>query len=317
MTLNEKDNKEPVLPKAIATGNLQISDGDTNIILPCVVLDDGRRVLSERGVNRALGRSYGGSDYKRKGGSDGAGTLPIFLGPTILKPFISADLAVLVANPIIYRQFSGGGVAHGIEAAVLPEICSVWLKAREARVLENQQPQLRIAAQAERLIRGLAHVGIIALVDEATGYQARRDRDDLQKLLAVYLTNERLAWAKVFPDEYYKHLFRLRGWPYSPPSVHRSGYVGKLTNQLVYERLPPGVLGELKRLNPVDEVTKRRKLKHHQFCSEDIGQPDLKNHLQQLIAIMRISANWDKFKRYFVRAFPMRNEQQELDFDED
>jgi len=69
----------------------------------------------------------------------------------------------------------------------------------------------------------------------------------LQKLLSIYLSEEKLRWAKMFPDEFYKQLFRLRGWKYSPLSVKRPQIVGKLTNQLVYEKLPPHVLDELKK----------------------------------------------------------------------
>jgi len=39
---------------------------------------------------------------------------------------------------------------------------------------------------AEILIRGFAHIGIIALIDEATGYQYDRDHE------ALHLSNVRL-----------------------------------------------------------------------------------------------------------------------------
>jgi hypothetical protein len=137
-------------------------------------LDDGRRVLSQRGVGRALGRKFGGKDWRTA--ADAAGNLPFFLIASDLKPFISAEMLVAASRPILYRHSGGGGFAHGVEAVLLPQFCEVWLKAREAGALKREA-QLRVAQQAEVLMRGLAHVGITALVDEVTGYQDDRDRE--------------------------------------------------------------------------------------------------------------------------------------------
>jgi hypothetical protein len=147
-------------------------------------------------------------------------------------------------------------------------------------------------------------VGITALVDEATGYQEERDKQELQRILAAYIAKELLPWTKRFPDEFYENLFRLRGWQYRPLSVRRPLLVGKLTAQLVYEKLPPGVLDELRRVNPVDEETRRRKHKHHQFLTDDIGNPHLQKQLVAVTTLMKVSANWREFKRNFARAFP-------------
>lgn len=177
--------------------------------------------------------------------------------------------------------------------------------------------QLNKAQNAEILMRGLAHIGIIALIDEATGYQADRNEAELQKLLSLYLSEERLKWAKVFPDEYYRQLFRLKGWSYNPVDVRRPKVVGQITNTIVYKKLPPGVMEELKRLNPVkNKKTYRREATFHQHLSNDIGQQDLRDHLLQLIAVMRLSPNWGAFKRNFARAFP-ENEQMTLDINEE
>jgi ABC-type iron transport system FetAB ATPase subunit len=71
-------------------------------------------------------------------------------------------------------------------APVLPQICDVWLKARDAEALRGIA-QATIAAKADILMRGLAHTGIIALVDEATGYKDVRDRRALQQILDSYV----------------------------------------------------------------------------------------------------------------------------------
>jgi len=61
----------------------------------------------------------------------------------------------------------GCRIAWAAESSILPP---GWLCPRIGWWLASRQ-QKHIAAQAEIIMRGLATVGIIALVDEATGYQ--------------------------------------------------------------------------------------------------------------------------------------------------
>lgn len=288
-------------PKADHTGELHLGE----IAIQCAVLPDGRRVLSQRGVGRALGRGYGGADWRR---DDGGGNLPFFLAAKSLKPFISNDLLVLMREPIQYQHGKGGGLAHGIEATALPQVCDVWLKAREAGALS--EPQKVVAQKAEILMRGLAHIGVVALVDEATGYQDVRDRQALQAILDQFLRKELAAWAKRFPDDFYKEIFRLRGWKWS--TMKRPGVVAAYTKDLVYARLAPGVLDELERKNPV-LPSGRRKAKHHQWLTEDVGHPALAQHLHATIGLMRASDSWEGFKALMNRAFPKRGDNLQLE----
>jgi hypothetical protein len=110
---------------------------------------------------------------KKSGAPDraknGAPQLPGFLAAASLKPFISDDLMVRLVSPLQYRPKHGGRTAFGYDALLLPTICEVLLDASKAGALKANQTQL--ADMAEILIRGFARVGVIALVDEATGYQ--------------------------------------------------------------------------------------------------------------------------------------------------
>ena len=90
--------------------------------------------------------------------------------------------------------------------------------------------QKHIADQAYLLMRSLAHTGIIALVDEATGYQKVRDREALQKILDRYIAKELAKWAKRFPDEFYEQMFRLKGWKYNPASSKRPMQMARVTS---------------------------------------------------------------------------------------
>lgn len=286
------------VPTATHTGVLKIGD----LEIDCAVLDDGRRVLSQRSVNRALGRTHGGADFQRQ--SEAGGGLPIFLVPKSIQPFISSELRAVVSRPILFIAERGAALAHGIDAEALPLVSEVWVKAHQAGKLRpNQVPT---AMRAEILLRGLQKVAIISLVDEATGYQYQRPKDELRKILEAYISKELLPWTERFPEEFYQEMFRLRNWKFSSLDYTQKGpqgprYAGKLTKELVYKHLPPGILTELERLNPV--VKGRRKKHHHRFLSGEIGNPHLEKHVVVVTALMRISPDWQTFMKHFNKNF--------------
>ncbi|HEY7245360.1 MAG TPA: P63C domain-containing protein [Xanthobacteraceae bacterium] len=205
------------------------------------VLPNGLRLLSQGTFLQAIGRSR-----TPKAGTGGLTTidgLPFFLQAEQLKPFISNDL-MMSTTPIIFRMKSGQRTV-GYDARLLPMVCEVYLKLRDhalARTRKIPRQYEHIIRQCDALMRGLATVGIIALVDEATGYQETRDRMALQAILDKFLRKEFAAWAKRFPDEFYQQIFRLRGWEWRGMKINRPQVVAHYTGDLVYERLLPGIL---------------------------------------------------------------------------
>ena len=272
--------------------------GDMEI--PCYVLEDDRRVLVKNGLIKALGMSGGGS------GNTGLSNdrMVRFIESQTLKPFISEPLAEMIRNPIKFK-FKRGGTAHGYDATILADICDAVLAARAAGVLQPQQTH--IADQCELLVRGFARVGIIALVDEATGYQKDRQKDALAKILEAFIAKELQPYVKTFPAEYYEELFRLRGLSFPTDSVKRPPYFGTLTNDIVYKRLAPGVLDELKSITPRNETTGRHKGKMFQWLTNNKGYPALKEHLVSVVTIMKLSDSWQDFQRKINRIHPKYN----------
>lgn len=288
------DSNRP--PQATHDGELKIGNAE----IPCYVLDDGTRIVSTRGIMKALGRTWRGRKY--------SGTeLPVFLEAKNLNQFISQDLAAVLS--VVEFRTPRGGTGEGFKAEVLPLICETYLCARDKGVLT--EPQMRIAKQADILMRGFAKVGIIALVDEATGYQEVRDRFALQEILDKFLRKEFAAWAKTFPDEFYSEIFRLRGWVWKGMRVNRPQCVANYTKDLVYARLAPGILKELEKINPAGQKG-RRKAKHFQWLTEDIGHPALAQHLHAVIGLMRAADEWDQMMKMVNRAFPKRGDSLQL-----
>jgi P63C domain len=303
-----KHPDRPHLAKAINEGPLHIGDA----VIDCAVLEDETRVINQRSFLKAVNRSTrpsagtGSETLNQAFEQDwGVEELPPFLPSQNLKPFISKEL-MMSKNPIPYKPLRGGRIAFGYKAELLPMVCYAYIDADKAKAIRKDQKHMVVAA--EKIVRGLATVGIIALIDEATGYQAIRDRLALQKILDAYLLKEFAAWAKRFPDEFYIELFRLRGWEWKGMSVNRPQVVGRLTNDLVYERLAPGVLDELKKRNPVVEAGYRRQ-RHHQWLTKDIGNPALAQHLYATVALMKASKDWHSFMMMMNRALPPKRGQ--------
>src|SRR5690606_3388984 len=161
------------------------------------------------------------------------------------------------------------------------------------------------ADHAEIVIRAVAKVGIIALVDEVTGYQYQREKDELQKILGAYISEELLPWQKTFPDIFYKELFRLNGWDFTVNGIkRRPGVIGTWTNKLVYEQLPDGVLHELKSKTPKSQSGKYT-ARFFQSLTPDTGNPHLTSQIQQIVTLFQLSDNmkhmWSQFTKLKLR----------------
>lgn len=282
------------LPRATHDGTLRLG----NLELPCAVLDNGTRVISQRALAGILGASRGGHAYAQRelGGAD----LPVFLAVPALKRFIDNDLVVAL-SPVEYVPLHGGRSALGLQAETVPKVCEVWLRARDADALTRRQ--IEIAREADILLRGLAHVGITALIDEATGYQLDREGSALAKILERFIAKELRPWVKTFPPDYYREIYRLRAWPWPPKSNTHNSVLGKYTNDIVYDRLAPGVKDALHRLTPRND---KGRLKHqlHRRLTEDLGHPKLREHLGAVVMAMKLSKTWDDFMGHLNRLLP-------------
>jgi hypothetical protein len=278
------------LPRAIAGSEdepLHIGDRE----IDCYVLEDGTRVLSQAGLLTAFGRN-------RRAATRDVELPPMLQGAGI-EPYLTPEVREQ-ARPIRFLTPSGNR-ANGYRAELLPTICNIILMARDAGDLAPHQR--RTAAEADLLIRALATVGIVALVDEATGYQAIRSRDALAAILEAFVAQEIQPWLKTFPNDFYKELFRLRGLEYPVGSVKRPQYFGTLTNEIVYRRLAPGVLDELKNVAERDE-SGQPKHRYHQRLTQNVGYPKLREHLGSVVTLMKLSKDWDSFFEHLNQLHP-------------
>lgn len=284
------------LPQASYEGDLDIG----GVQFRAAIIEYGGevvRVIGQTEFMRAIGMYYSGYIAKQHRDS-GSTDMPMFLAQKALKPFISSELDPLQLSPISYRSMNNIA-SKGIPAKAIPKICKVWIDAKNAGAL--QPKQMEIAKVFEIIYHGLAETGIIALVDEATGYQYARPRRDLEEQLKKFISDNLRAYVQTFPVEYFKHLCRLRGIEMRD-DMRLPQYFGKLTNNLVYRRMAPGLLMKLKE-SRTSKGSKSNKL--FSWLSEDVGLRGLLVHLGVVVGMMKISKTYDEFEKHLNDVAPI------------
>jgi len=283
--------------KSTHEGILKIGEAEIAV----AVLENGQRIITQSGVFQALDRPSRGNSRIDQ--------IPTFMDAKNLQPYINQDL-MSVINKVDYVGMNGKK-QQGYDANILPLVSDLYLQARAAGdLLKNQH---ETALKCEILVRSLAKIGITALVDEATGYQFDREKEELQKILKGYISEELLPWQQRFPHEFYKQIFRLNGWEYNVANLKlKPSVVGKWTNKYIYKQLPKGVLEELKRITPKDIDGKHTEHLHRRL-TEDVGHPNLNNQIVTIITIMKLSKNWRDFNVKFNNLFG----QSSFEFDSD
>lgn len=275
------------------------------VSVPCYVLEDGTRVLSGRKMQEIL-RIVDGNTSGTK--------LPQFLANSAIKPFIFNEKDAAHFEPIIC--YKGKQQINGYEATALPDICEAILKARRSGVKLTER-QMIVATQCEILLSAFAKVGIIALVDEATGYQYDRERFELHKILAAYISDEILKWQLTFTDDFYKEVYRLWGLPFIPKYIkNKPSFIGKLTTKYIYEQLPKGVVDKIKEKTGKTEKG-NWKYKWHQSLTPEIGREHLKKQIIEVTTLMSISQTKEEFDDLFQRKYHSKTIQLQIEFEED
>lgn len=271
-----------------------------NLELPCYVLENGMRVFSGRGIQNAIGaKTTSGTWISR------------FINSKPIQMNLLTGTFDRLNNPIPFKRNNAGGsqlITYGYEATLLIDLCNAIIDAGNDRQFDIDEEYIK---NATIIIRAVAKVGIIALVDEATGYDKEKNRakDELQNYLKQFISQEAAKWVKTFDDSFFEMLYKLHNWSWSKTHKH-PGIVGYWINDIVYERLGPMVLTELKKAK---ETTGKGKL--HQYLTSDIGHPKLKEHLASVQTLAKAcDYNLIKFTQMLDTALPKKFQQMPLLF---
>jgi hypothetical protein len=129
-------------------------------------------------------------------------------------------------------------------------------------------------------------------------------RDDITKVLEQYIAPHLMPWTHRFPDEFFKQVYRIHGWPYVAGNRKMPQYVGKLINKYIYGYLPEGVLEKLQELNPVTP-SGWRATQNHRFMT-DTGNIHLDRQITSTTTIMALSADAADFNENFHKVHTKR-----------
>ncbi|MGC4028672.1 MAG: P63C domain-containing protein [Steroidobacteraceae bacterium] len=264
------------VPKATHWGELNIGGRD----IPCYVLNTGDRVFSLKGLVVGLIGTEGGQ-------------LAEYLKVRALQPHLPPDLIPAGDGSIsaLFRFDAGGsGVAQyaqGIKVERFNDLLRAYasalvdhaLSAGDSSKIALTERQLGIAQTAIKFLQATSDVGLVALVDEATGYQYERAEDALRLKLKLYLEEDMRKWERTFPEELWTEFRRLTNWK---GTIHqRPKYWGKLVMELIYGYLDADVAKWLK-----DNAPKPMKgQNYHQWLSSQYGLKKLTEHIWLVVGM--------------------------------
>ena len=249
--------------------------GELRIGMACYVLTDGRRIISRTGATDFL--------TEKKGG----GNLESYTNIQALRKFMPADLSGQMIEFVLPGVVNK--TVKGLEAETFVEICRAYVSAWQAGDLTSDA-QISIAQRSAMFLGACAKVGLIALIDEATGYQYDRPLDALEVKLRLFLVEEMRKWEKTFPDELWEQFGRLTSW--TGPVHSRPKYWGKLVMELIYEYLDPDV-AEWLRANAPKPI---RGKNYHQWLSEQYGLRRLVEHIWKVVGMASTCENLEELR---------------------
>lgn len=252
----------PTSPFAKHRGILNLGNKEVD----CYVLDTGERVISMSATVKAIANVD-------------SGKISSYIGIKALQPYINSDTIV---SQMIEFSIPGNPIkSRGMKAETFLEICSAYVSAMSDSPGQLTPKQLETAVNCAILVAACAKVGLIALIDEATGYQYEREADALQVKLRAFITEELRDWEKTFPDELWEEFGRLTNWQQS--LQQRPKYWGKLVLELIYDALDPDIANYLKSNKPKPKHGSN----YHQWLTEDVGVKALITHINQIIGIAK------------------------------
>lgn len=303
---------EKILKANYESGKTPLTIG--TIKIPCYVLEDGTAVLSGRGMQEAIGLS------KRTAGN----ALRLLIKKRQFSKYIPEKLIESLETPLNFIRTGRGGasgsqpITHGYEATILIDICYVLIDAKNAGVKLTTE-QINLVHKAEAVVRAFSKTGIIAVIYKLTGYLDDQVRTVLNDIFnKSYLLETAKQYRVTFPLELYRQWFRLNDWEWKPENAQkRPGILGRWTNDLIYSRIAPGILKELKIRNPKNEKG-YREYKHFQFLTDEVGEPTLREFFGGLIALAKANSKWRRYMEMANIAYPQYEHTMflPLDYDE-
>jgi len=259
-------------------GTIQIAPG---MVFECAVLEDGRRGFIQRQMVQAIG--FAGGDRSAR-----FGRFCEKIGLNALNSNVKSEC------PVLEVDLKHGGTAQWVPETVLTDVIRAGMVAHSQGKLTKQQEH--IGRRCVEIGTALIGVALVALIDEATGYQHVREPDALQDLYGRLIRETEATWERRFHPEYYRALCGLFGFQYGNRHRPLPSIIGRITETYVYHAVFPKEI--------VDEI-KRRKTsgKLHQWLTAEGGLKLLDRQVTEVTAIARSSIDYRDFEARCSQAF--------------
>lgn len=274
------------IPEVIASGVLE-SFND----LPCYVLEDGQRIFRLSHLTKALTNK----EHGKFGNYLATSNINKYL-PENLKPLNDKYHDRVPQGIVKFKFKSADKVEKGYNSEDFMDVCAAFATANlRGEILSDAQKEIVI--NVNKYILASSKVGITALIDEATGYQAQRDHNELQLRMSFYLAEKEREWEKTFPDQLWMEFGRLTNW--SGSIKQRPKYWGKLVNEFVYDCIDEDLVTYLKENKPLKPSNTR----YHQWLNEDRGVKALIQHIWQVIGMSKTCNSIQELRRLINKEF--------------
>lgn len=283
-------------PKALCTGE----DTFNGIKIIASILDNEERthIFSERSLANVFGFKGGGAYWKRK--KTDSAVLPEYLSSPLLKDFISSDLKEKLDSAVSYIA-TNGKYSQGIEATVLPLICDVYYK---ASIKHKDNEGLKKAGEtAYKIILAFSQYGVLKYVEQITGYRYTDEDIIIAKQLKEWGVSPTIVdWGKEFQTEFYRHIYRLKGWDFNPKTVKKPQVIGTYTNKYIYSYLPADVFSWIKENTPKSKAGNKT-ARYFQSLDDKKGKEIFRNQLVSVTTLLKISKSWADFENKMMELF--------------
>jgi hypothetical protein len=188
-----------------------------------------------------------------------------------------------------------GGYAYGYKAEDVLSMARAFSYALKEGLLRRDQ--LHIGRNAFDILDACAEAGLVALIDEATGYQLIRDANDLEIRVNAFLRSNARDWQRLFSDDMWAEYARVYKdkWKRGDKRPPRGAMPSIIKNDIYGYVAGKDVIGVLKEWY----ATKGSKPKHgdnmHQYFSDKTVRAVIQR-MGEVYGVLKSSDNKEQFR---------------------
>lgn len=204
---------------------------------------------------------------------------------------------------------------HYYDSALLVDFANEIINLNAQGVLDESWRDN--ALRCRHFIQASAKIGVSSLIDEATGYAKLKADYEYRQMFEKYISDTKSSWMLEFKEPFFNGIYKI----YNLRRIGRNhpSFFGTFILKYIYYPLAGSNGLILKKLDEKDPYVshKGRSCRLHQYLSEELGKPALRDQLVEVTTLLKVSRDKDWFKRMFMELHPKIGDQLELDFGDD